>query len=941
MLVSCSGSGSRNPASTQAAATPQSGSAQSSSTTLPAITTQPAAQTAILGSNATFVVAVSGTPTPTCVWQQSQDGVTWIPVAGSGGLALWVGATNGNGGAQFRAVVSNSAGTVYSVPATLTVTIAPTIITQPLPAAMILGAGVTFNVTATGQPAPTCQWQRSPDGSHWTPIEGATSSVYSFSPVAGDAGAQFQAVLANSAGIAISAPVALSVWSTAPAIASFSANPPALTAGRNATLSWVVQGAAVLTIDQGVGPVTGLSIDVAPTAPTTYTLTASNALGSVSATVPVGFFNASVVAGTPSGEGNVDGLGAAARFFAPFGVAVAPSGNVFVADQMNNLIRAVTASGQVTTLAGRPGMVDASGTPIGFGQPRGVALDAAGNAYLADFGFFVIRKITPAGVVSTYAGSGAMGGADGPCASATFNEPSGVAVDAAGNVYVADSGNHTIRKISTAGQVTTLAGLAGSHGFLNGQGNSARFDWPCGIAVDAAGNVLVGDTDNFAIRKITPAGLVSTLAGNGIPGSINGTGSAAQFWSPLGVALDAAGNLYVADQQNDTIRVVTPAGVVSTLAGAAGIPGFLNGTGSQAGFSGPTGVAIAATGQIIVADSGNNAIRVVTPAGVVSTLAGTATAFGSGDGPGANATFDQPIGLAIDAHGAAYVADSGNRTIRMISPAGTVTTLAGNAGSSYYGDGVGAAAGFLQPFYLTVDSASNVYVNDTETVIRKVSPDGSVVTLAGTLDSWGSADGTGTAATFDGLGGLTVGPDGNIYVTDIGNRSIRRMTPAGVVTTFAGTLGLPGESANALAESINAPGDVLFDLLGNLVIPDNCSIEKLSPAGDLRPFAGMISNNGSADGIGAAARFSGWTMHLAMDGSGNLYVADSRNNTIRMITPAGVVGTLAGSTGPSCNQVQAGLPLLLWQPKALAWDATTGSLLVTVDHAVIKLTLQP
>jgi sugar lactone lactonase YvrE len=270
-----------------------------------------------------------------------------------------------------------------------------------------------------------------------------------------------------------------------------------------------------------------------------------------------------------------------------------------------------TLSAVVTTLAGMPGILgegsaDGTGAAAQFFEPTGVAVDpTTGNVYVADLDNDTIRMITPGGVVTTLAGSpGQAGSADGTGAAAQFNGPSDVAVDAAGNVYVADTFNDTIRKITPAGVVTTLAGSPGQVGSTDGTGAAARFDKPIGVAVDAAGNVYVADTYNDTIRMITPAGVVTTLVGSpGQAGSADGTGPAARFDFPSGVAVDAAGNVYVGDTYNYTIRMITPGGVVTTLAGAAGHAGSTDGTGAAAQFFEPTGVAVDAAGNVYVADS--------------------------------------------------------------------------------------------------------------------------------------------------------------------------------------------------------------------------------------------------------------------------------------------------------------------------------------------------
>jgi sugar lactone lactonase YvrE len=389
--------------------------------------------------------------------------------------------------------------------------------------------------------------------------------------------------------------------------------------------------------------------------------------------------------------------------------------------------------------------------------------------------------VTPGGVVTTLAGLAASSGsADGTGSAARFQDPEGVAVDSAGNVYVADTYNHTIRQVTPGGVVTTLAGLAASSGSADGTGSAARFDWPLGVAVDSAGTVFVADTCNYTIRQVTPGGVVTTLAGlAGSSGSTDGTGSAARFGGALysgpgGVAVDSAGTVFVADTCNYTIRQVTPGGVVTTLAGLAGSWGSGDGTGSAARFEWPHGVAVDSAGNVYVADTLNSTIRRVTPGGVVTTLAGLAGSEGSGDGTGCAARFSLPYGLAVDSAANVYVADTYNCTIRKVTPGGVVTTLAGLAGSSGSADGTGSAARFCYPDGVAVDGAANVYVADClNHTIRKVTPGGVVTTLAGLAGSSGSADGTRSGARFYYPQGVAVDSAGNAYVADTGNNTIR------------------------------------------------------------------------------------------------------------------------------------------------------------------------
>ena len=326
-----------------------------------------------------------------------------------------------------------------------------------------------------------------------------------------------------------------------------------------------------------------------------------------------------------------------------------------------------------TNFVGYPalsGTADGTGYGARFNYPVGVAVDSAGNVYVADSVNHTIRKATPAGVVTTLAGSaGFFGTADGTGSAARFNNPQGVAVDSAGNVYVADWQNHTIRKITPGGTVTTLAGSPGVSGSADGTGSGARFAFPYGVAVDIAGNVYVADQGNHTIRKVTSGGVVTTLAGNpGVIGSADGTGSAARFKSPKHVAVDSAGDVYVADTYNHTVRKVTTAGVVTTLAGSAGVIGDADGIGSAARFNFPYGVAVDGVGNVFVADNANGTVRKISGAGVVTTIGSVAGAFGTVDGIGSDARFDSPIGIAVDAIGDLFLSDYLNHRISKATP---------------------------------------------------------------------------------------------------------------------------------------------------------------------------------------------------------------------------------------------------------------------------------
>lgn len=321
------------------------------------------------------------------------------------------------------------------------------------------------------------------------------------------------------------------------------------------------------------------------------------------------------LAGDPSDfPGSANGTGSAARFYWPYGLAVDSSGNLFVADSSNHTIRKVTPEGVVTTYAGTPGIPsgsDPTGTAPRFYGPSGVAIDDSGNLYVADTGNHTIRRVAPGGSITTIAGSPGMpGDEDGTGFAARFTRPSGITIDRSGNLFVTDTGNATVRKVTPGGVVTTLAGNPGSVGTSDGSGTTARFNDPVGIAADRSGNLYIADTGNDTIRKVTPGGVVTTLTGKARQGgSTDGTGSAARFNMPEGVAVDSSGQIYVTDTVNHTIRMVSPSGVVTTIGGIAGEGGHADGVGPDAHFLGPRGIAVAASGRVYVSEGSAHIIR--------------------------------------------------------------------------------------------------------------------------------------------------------------------------------------------------------------------------------------------------------------------------------------------------------------------------------------------
>jgi len=661
----------------------------------------------------------------------------------------------------------------------------------------------------------------------------------------------------------------------------------------------------------------------------------------------------STIAGFALTSGSADGTNSTARFNTPEGVTVDSAGNVYVADSWNDTIRRLTPTGTnwaVSTIAGSAGNIGGSDGTNGaarFNEPAGIAVDSATNLYVADTYNDTIRKLTPVGtnwVISTIAGLTAnAGSADGTNSNARFNNPMGVAVDSAGNVFVADTYNDTIRKLSPLGTnwvVSTIAGLATNSGTANGVGKAARFNGPGGIAVDSTTNLYVADTLNNAIRKLTPAGTNWTattwagVAGTNSYSFVDGTGTNAYFWSPFSITAGPEGHIYVADTLNDAIRQITSAGVVSTLAGGGSI-GSADGAGGAARFHSPMGVAVDGDGNIYVADTRNSTIRQITSAGSVSTMAGLAGVNGTNDGPGSYALFYAPLGVAVESAGNVYVADTFNDTIRQITPAGVVSTIAGRAGSSGKADGTNSTARFYFPAAIAVDSATNLYVADTyNDTIRKMTLVGTnwvVRTIAGLATNAGSADGVGSGARFSEPFGIAVDSATNLYVADTLNDTIRKMTLAGtnwVVSTIAG---LSTNAGSADGTGTNAefsnPWGIAVDSATNLYVGDsqNDTIRKMTPVGTnwvVSTIGGLAQNYGSADGAGSAALFE-IPEGVAVDSLGNIYVADTYNNTIRkgVFTAYGAANAVSYSP-PAMN---ASLTVTLLPPEAngqwrLPWE---------------------
>ena len=617
------------------------------------------------------------------------------------------------------------------------------------------------------------------------------------------------------------------------------------------------------------------------------------------------------------------------------GVAVDQFGNTYASSSSLNCVFKIDPSGVLTRVAGTctAGYSGDGGPAVKaqLSQPDGLALDGAGNLYIADAANSVVRRVAPNGIITTVAGNGISGySGDGSlAASAQLNVPTGVAVDSAGNLYVADFSNHVIRKVAPNGTISTLAGTGKcGHSGDGSAATGAQLCGPQGVAVDSAGNVYISDTNNNTIRKVVAGGTIFAIAGNGGYGysGDGGAATAAQLRFPLGLSLDSAGNLYIADARNNVIREVSSSGIITTVAGtgAGGYSGD-NGPATSAQLSDPGGVAIDSAGNLEIADNVNNRVRVVNQAGAITTLAGNGFTPSSGDGgQAALAQFSVFSALAVDATGSLYIGDPNAYVVRKVTPGGAIATIAGTGSCCNSGDGGPATSAAVKPSAMAVDSSGNLYIGSGARV-RRIAPNGAITTIAGTGVSGFSGDkGPATSAQIgDSPLGLAVDSQGTLYISDLSNLRVRKVTPAGIISTVAGT-GVFGYSGDG-GPGTNArlvPAGLAVDAAGNLYIADyrNEVVRKLATDGTISTFAGTGVNGSSGDGGPAANAQLATPFSLAMDSAGNLYIGMWR--AVRKVS-SGIISTIAG-TGIAGYSGDGGpaLGAQLGQPNALAVDTS-------------------
>ena len=763
-----------------------------------------------------------------------------------GAVCAFVGACGGGGGAPVLPVPPGPP-------------VSPSITQQPASLSVLVGQGASFIVAASGSAPLAYQWQR--NGAN---IPGATNTSYAVAAATlADHGAAFRAVVTNSAGSATSDPAVLSVLA-APPVLTITLQPAdtSVTAGSPATFTVAATcSSGILSIQWqrslGAG---GPFADIAGAMASTYILATSigdngaqfhavlACSGQSATTSNAALLTVAAAAGVTLSAVPIVGLREQTLLLGMKGLDQQADGS-FVFISLTTIKRLSADFSTITAVAGNgnSASVDGPAASASFVFPIGVAHDAAGNLYVTDAES--IRRIAPDGNVSTLAGvAGLTGGADGTGSAARFASAHGIAMGPDGDLYVADQAYSTIRRVTTAGVVTTYAGFAQNCGYVDSAVAAPRFCSPAGVAVAANGDVYVGDSGNNRIRRIhrngNVAGLVDTLVGDGSFSSIDGTGTAATTERPFHLVL--RGNTLTWREVLGVIRQVdVTSAVVTTLTGTRSAFGdYADGTKLTARIFTGYGLAAVASGGFLVAD--NTAVRFVSTTGDVRSLASSGATGGTAQGTGTlpQMPFATPVGIAVDAAGNIVIADLIARQVRRISPGGAVTLAAGLFNSSGVGvDGIGSEAQFVEVSALASDATGAVFAADRNGV-RRIGNDNLTTTVAGSMVEAGAVDGNAITARFNTVVSVAPGTGGTLFVSDAGNRTVRRIDAAGNVSTYAGVAGqiaiVDGPIASARFE---LPGTIAVAPDGSVYVGEQSAhtIRRIAPGGaSVSTLAGVV-----------------------------------------------------------------------------------------------------
>ena len=610
----------------------------------------------------------------------------------------------------------------------------------------------------------------------------------------------------------------------------------------------------------------------------------------------------SAFAGTGTAGYSGDGGAATdAQINHPAGMEFDSNGNLYFADASNHCIRKIDTSGNISTFAGTGGESGFSGdggaaTSAKLNFPYRVTFDSNGNLYIPDVNNHRIRKVDTNGNISTFAGTGESGfsGDGGAAASAKLSGPTGVTFDSNGNLYISSYNNHVIRKVDTNGNISTFAGT-GTEGYSGdgGAATSAQLSQPWGVNVDASGNVYIADSENHRIRKVDTNGNISTFAGTGTEG-FSGDGGAATSakLNSSEYIIYYNNNYYIADYGNARIRKIDSNGIITTIAGKDVYNGD-NISASTAKINLPRNMAMDKNDNLYIAEQNSNRIRKIDSNGIITTVAGTGEAGYSGDGGAAtSAKINAPRGVAVDNAGNIYISDRSNNRIRKVDADGIITTYAGNGESGYSGDdGAATSAKINFPYSLATDSNGNLYISDAYNhIIRKVDSSGKISTVAGTPESSGySGDGgAATSAQLNSPLGVDLDSNGNIYIADIYNDRIRKVDTNGIISTVAGTgeSGYTGDGAAATSATISSPITVRVDEADNIYIAQwssNPAIRKIwKGSGIITTVAGTGTVGYTTDTTAIHALLTS-PLGMALDSKGNLFFGEQGNKIIRKV----------------------------------------------------------